>query len=56
MKRLSRNELDFWADIFGLRRRWFGLEPNSMLRRRLVRAIRSLNRDVKNTPFGGGQS
>lgn len=32
-------QLTAWADIYGLKRRWFGLEPDFMLRRRVCAAI-----------------
>lgn len=40
-----RSDLDVLAGYYGVRRRWFGLEPDRMLRRRTYAAItRSLMR------------
>lgn len=32
----SRKALTGWANVYGLKRRWCGLEPNWMLKRRLA--------------------
>lgn len=40
VKRLNRKELNGWADILGTKRKWFGLESNRSLRKRLILIIR----------------
>lgn len=38
---LKGRHLTAMADLWGVRRRWFGLEPDSMLRRRLMAVVLS---------------
>lgn len=35
----NRAGLDAWGKVIGVRRRWFGLEPEASYRRRLVEAM-----------------
>ena len=42
MQRAKRKHLTAMAVMYGLRRRWFGLEPDFMLRRRILYKFRDV--------------
>lgn len=38
-QRANRKALNVWGATFGVKRRWFGLEPNFIFRRRILDAL-----------------
>jgi len=41
---LTRRQMTLWAQLYGLSRKWFGLEPDWHLRQRILDCIRERHR------------
>lgn len=44
---LTRKNLDKWAMFLSTKRRWWGLEPNWLLVRRLRKVRRKMDEDIR---------